>query len=430
MPNMIRRFMLGTCLVMAVSIRAHATDLRLYPQFAEVREPVTINAPRFTTVLPDGVLPGLLPGSIELRGIGFTQMTQDRTDSWLKTYEGTTLKLIVDGNSEAVTLVRASDLTVRDAAGDYRRVTLNQLTFPTLPPEAGVAGSPRLTFDVTGSGPGMLQYLTRSLSWSPRFTLSAAGSHATLEALADLRNTSLVPYTAQTTELFSGEVGLARNPQQSGVPVTTLATAIATGDSEDMARTAPAVNPMTSVGGLYRYALDRPVLLPPQGAVTLPFLQTNVTLFDRSVSLNTYFTPASQRGALNRTYRITVDQALPGGVMTVREEGRVVGQTLVRESEKGERIEFVLGRDPEVRYRRDVKVVEPGERGSGTFDVTYVFENARDRVVRAEVTELVSGRTVTLGGVEKTSTNSALLKVDVPAKGKATKTFTVMIENY
>lgn len=430
MGDMTRRLMLGSCLALGFSVAAQATDLRLYPQFGEVREPITVTAPRHTMVLPEGVLPGLLPGTIELRGVGFTQLIQDHTDPWLRAFEGKPIKLITDGKSEPVTLIRASDLTVRDAAGDYRQVTLSQLAFPALPPAEGQTGSPRLTFDVTGSGPATLHYLTRSLSWSPRFTLSASGSQATLEALADLRNNSPVAYTAQSTELFSGEVGLARTPQGPGMPVPTVTTAVATGDSEGAARPGLPVNPVGSVGGLYRYALNRPVTLPAQATVTLPFLKPTVTLFDRFASLNTYFTSTAHRGALNRAYRVTADQSLPGGVMTVREDGRVVGQTLIRETEQGERIEFVLGRDPEVRYRRDVKVIEPGERGSGTYEVTYVFENARDRVVRAEVTEQINGRTVTLERVEKTGTNGALLKVDIPARGKVTRTFTVTIENY
>lgn len=407
---------------------AGASDLRVYRDFSEVRENVAALGPRLEVTLPEGVWPGLLPGSLELRGLGWNQLVQGRGPGWLQRLEGQTVKLREEGRSESVTLIRASDLTIRDAAGDYRQVRLEQLAFPTLPPEEPLAGSRRLVFDVAAPGPGVLSYLTRSVTWSPRFILSAAGSNANLEALADLRNTASVPYQAQTTELFSGEANLVPGPMGAAGPkVTVIAGSYTSGN--EMAGTGPTVNPLTSVGGLYRYSLDRPVTLPAGGTVTLPFLKTKVTTFERFAVLNVYFSPQSSRGALSRAYRLKADQPLPGGALTVREEGRIVGQTTLRETEKGEAIEFSLGRDPEVRYGRGVKVLEGGERGSGKYQVTYTFENSKERAVRVELTERLFGRRVVLNGVEKSGERLMELRADVPARGSVTRTFTVEIEN-
>lgn len=407
----------------------HATDLRVYPGFSEVREGVTVQGQRLEITLAEGVWPDLLPGSLELRGLGLTRLVQDRGPGWLKRFEGQTVKLRENGQSQPVTLVRASDLTIRDAAGDYRQVRLDQLAFPTLPPEEPLTGPRRLIFEVAQPGQGVFSYLTRSVTWSPRFILSAAGSNAGLEALADIRNTATVPYTSQTTELFSGEASLAKGPAvPMPAPVVTYTTGLA--DTDTSTGPPPTLNPAASLGGLYRYALDRPLTLPAGGTVTLPFLKTRLTTFERFVVLNTYFSPQSSRGALNRTYRLTADQPLPGGVLTVREEGRVVGQTTLVETEKGEKIEFTLGRDPEVRYGRVVKVLEPGERGSGKYQVTYTFENSKDRPLRVELTERVYSRVaLRINGVEKTGEARMELRVDVPARGSVTRSFAVEIEN-
>lgn len=426
-----RRFALRALLLAPLlSTLAHATDLRVYPGFSEVRETVTVPGRRLEVTLAEGVWPGLLPGSLELRGLGLTGLVQDRGPGWLKRFEGQTVKLRENGQSLPVTLVRASDLTIRDAAGDYRQVRLDQLAFPTLPPEEPLAGPRRLIFEVAQTGQGVFSYLTRSVTWSPRFILSAAGSNANLEALADIRNTATVPYTSQTTELFSGEANLARGPEGAvPAPIRTSVTGFYT-DTEDSAASPPTVNPAASLGGLYRYALDRPLTLPAGGTVTLPFLKTRLTSFERFAVLNTYFSPQGSRGALNRTYRLTADQSLPGGVLTVREEGRVVGQTTLVETEKGERIEFALGRDPEVRYGRVVKVLEATGQGSGKYQVTYTFENSKDRPLRVEVTERVYGRlALRLNGVERTGEGLVELRVDVPAKGSVTRSFTAEIEN-
>ena len=410
---------------------AGASDLRVYRDFSEVRENVTASGPRLEVMLPEGVWPGLLPGSLELRGLGWNQLVQERGPGWLRRLEGQTVKLREEGRAEPVILIRASDLTIRDASGDYRQVRLDQLAFPALPPEEPLAGPQRLVFDVAAPGQGVLSYLTRSVTWSPRFTLTAVGSNANLEALADIRNTSSLPYQAQNTELFSGEANLVQGPAGPAGPAGPTVAVVTGfyGDREDSAAPVPTVNPLSSVGGLYRYSLDRPVTLPAGGTVTLPFLKTKVTTFERFAVLSVYFSPQGTRGTLNRAYRLKADQSLPGGILSVREEGRLVGQTVLRETEKGKPIEFTLGRDPEVRYQRAVKVLEAGERGSGKYQVTYTFENSKDRAIRVELTEQMYGRRVVLNGVDKSSERLIELRADVPARGKVTRTFTVELEN-
>ena len=91
---------------------------------------------------------------------------------------------------------------------------LEQLAFPTLPPEEPLAGPRRLLFDVTQSGQGVFSYLTRSVTWSPRFILSAAGSNANLDALADrLEEAGGVDFESKPHAMGSGtRIFFVRDP--------------------------------------------------------------------------------------------------------------------------------------------------------------------------------------------------------------------------
>jgi hypothetical protein len=121
--------------------------------------------------------------------------------------------------------------------------------------------------------------------------------------------------------------------------------------------------------------------------------------------------------------------------MTVREDGRIVGQTNIGETRQGGQVEFALGNDPDVEYTRTVQTVTQVKDAKGsvtktTYKVTYAFESSKTRAVRAEVTERVGGRRIIIDNAAPTQNQgTATLKVDVPAKGKVSKSFTVVVDN-
>ena len=112
----------------------------------------------------------------------------------------------------------------------------------------------------------------------------------------------------------------------------------------------------------------------------------------------------------------------------MREDGRIAGQTIIDETAKGEAVEFSLGRDPDIRYTRSVQTLSTAKNG-GSYKVSYTFTSSKDRQVRAEVSEQVGGRKVSIDGKLQANQNVAELRVDVPAGKTVTKTFTVVIDN-
>ncbi|CAM3188847.1 DUF4139 domain-containing protein [Deinococcus deserti] len=409
-----------------------ATDLRVYPSFTEVREPVTASGTTLSVALPQEAWAGVIPGSLDLEGLAFISALQNLEPNWLATLEGKTVYLMREGNrTEPVTLIRARDLLVRDSAGRYFTVQFNQLQFDVLPPSNPLSPSQSLVFNLAKAGSGTLSYLTRSVSWQPRYTLKASDAGAQLAALADIRNGTDLPYEVKNTELYAGDV----NVQGGGYPPPAPMMQSEAMDSAARVTSAPKIVSSGDLRGLYKYTLSTAFRLPANSVVTLPFLNPKLTSFDRYVGLNTFFSPEAQEGTLSRFYRFKADDRLPGGPITVREEGRIVGQTNIGETRKGGMVEFTLGQDPDVAYTRTVQTLNQARDAKGnvnrtTYKVTYLLESSKTRSVRAEITERVGGRRIIIDSLPPAQNQGiATLKVDIPAGGKVTRSFTVVVDN-
>lgn len=410
---------------------AAATDIRIYPSFTEVREQVSSAGKTLTVALPQEAWNGVIGGSLDLEGLAFDSAVQKLEANWLSGLEGKTVYLErEDGKTEPVTLVRAKDLLVKDASGKYFTVSYDKLQFDVLPPANPLSPSQTLTYSLKNAGSGTLSYLTRSVSWQPRYTLKASDAGAQLSALADIRNSTDQPYDVKNTELYAGDVNV-QGDMMPPAPMLMRAEAATT----QAGYAAPKIQSGGELRGLYKYTLSTAFTLPANSVVTLPFLTPKLTKFERYAGLNTYFGTDKREGTLSRFYRFTADDRLPAGPVTVREDGRIVGQTNISETRKGGEVEFTLGDDPDVAYTRTVQTVSQVKDAKGnptrtTYKVTYTFESSKSRTVRAEVTERVGGRRVTIDSAAPVQNQgTATLKVDVPAGGKVSKSFTVVVDN-
>ncbi|MDB5044573.1 MAG: hypothetical protein JWQ08_623, partial [Deinococcus sp.] len=288
------------------------------------------------------------------------------------------------------------------------------------------AATPTLTFALPQPGAGTLSYLTRALSWSPRYTLNTVGkgaaARADLSALADIRNGTDQAVQAPVAELFAGDVRLGQSqPSFDSYDLRGNAGSVGSGAGNIVSQ--------GELGGLYRFALTRPLTLPAKSTVTLPFLKPALTLFQPFSRLNTGFQPNDTEGTLQRAYRLKADQRLPAGVVSVLEEDRLTGQASISELAKDTEFILELGADPDVRYTRTV-LLQTVQRGllsgrSRTYRVTYTLRNEQAQPRRAEVREGVYGSQVVLDGKTATGSATALLVFDLPAGGSLSKSYTV-----
>ncbi|THF88169.1 hypothetical protein E7T09_02865 [Deinococcus sp. KSM4-11] len=415
-----------------ISSQALATDLRIYPSFTEVRQPVTSTGTTLDVTLPQAAWENVLAGSLDLEGLPFDSVAQTQQANWLSGLEGKTVYLRRGDKTEPVTLVRARDLLVKDAQGRFFNVNFGDLQFTAPPPLNPQSPSQTLTYTLPKAGSGTLTYLTRAITWAPRYTLKASSDGANLSALADLRNTTELPYTVKATELYAGDVTVQANPQAeaSGYANDALMRAV-----PSAAAPAPKIQSQGELRGLTRYDLTTPFTLPANSVITLPFLTPKLTKFERYVGLDTYFNSGTQDGTLNRFYRLEADQRLPAGPLTVREDGRLVGQTSLPDTREGGTINFSLGEDPDVEYTRTAQLVRQDKDTKGnvtrtTYKVTYAFESSKDRPIRAEISERIGGRIIIIDALSPVQNQGvASLKLDIPAKGKISKSFTVVIAN-
>ncbi|WP_119673511.1 DUF4139 domain-containing protein [Deinococcus sp. RM] len=408
---------------------AGAADLRIYPSFSEVREPVTADTNTLRLNLPLDTWQNILSGSLDLEGLTFTQAIQKQEANWLTSLEGQTIYLRRDGKTEPVTLIRARDLLVKDAQGRYFTARYEDLQFDAAPPANPQAPTQSVTYTLAQPGKGTLSYLTRAVTWTPRYTLKASSGGAQLSALADIRNTTEQAYDVRTTELYAGDVNI-QNQQEAAYMMRG-----AMMDAVPSAAPAPKIESQGELRGLYRYALTTPFQLPANSVTTLPFITPKLSTFERYAGLQTYFDPSPREGNLNRSYRLKADQRLPAGPITVREDGRIVGQTNIPDTRQGGTVDFSLGDDPDLTYTRTVQQTAQTKNADGnitktTYRVTYAFESSKDRAVRAEITERIGGRIITIDtSAPVKNQGTANLRVDVPAKGKVSKSFTVVIDN-
>ncbi|PTA69443.1 DUF4139 domain-containing protein [Deinococcus arcticus] len=411
---------------------AQAADLRIYPSFSEVRVPVSSATTTLSVNLPQDTWESILAGSLDLDGLAFTQAIQKQEPNWLAGLEGKTVFLKRGDTTEPVTLVRARDLLVKDAQGRFFNARYEELQFDVVPPVNAQRPTQSVTYTLARPGQGTLGYLTRAVTWQPRYTLKASSAGAQLSALADIRNTTEQPYDVQNTELYAGDVSV-QNQEEAAYMMRDGAMAQATAAMP--APAAPKIQSQGELRGLYRYALTTPFTLPANSVVTLPFLTPKLTTFERYVGLNTYFGTDTREGNLNRFYRFKADERLPAGPITVREDGRIVGQTNIGETREGGTVDFTLGEDPDVAYTRSVQTTAQVKDAKGnvtktTYRVTYAFESSKDRAIRAEVTERIGGRVIIIDSAAPVrNQGTASVKVDIPAKGKISKSFTVVVDN-
>ncbi|WP_295823067.1 DUF4139 domain-containing protein [uncultured Deinococcus sp.] len=426
---MTKRALLAAALLAST---AHATDLRIYPSFTEVRQPVTTTGTTLDVTLPQAAWENVLAGSLDLEGLPFTSAAQTLQSNWLAGLEGQTVYLRRGDATEPVTLVRARDLLVKDAQGRFFNVRFEELSFTAPPPLNPQSPSQTLTYTLPKAGSGTLTYLTRAVTWSPRYTLRASDAGAQLAALADLRNGTELPYDVKNTELYAGDVTVQANPAAEAAGFANDAVMRAVPSA---AAPAPKITTQGELRGLTRYDLTTPFTLPANSVITLPFLTPKLTKFERYVGLETFFNTGTQDGTLNRFYRLEADQRLPAGPLTVREDGRLVGQTQLPDTRQGGTIDFTLGEDPDVEYTRTAQLVKQDKDAKGnvtrtTYKVTYAFESSKARAIRAEITERIGGRIIIIDSRTPVQNQGlAELKVEIPAKGKISRSFTVVIAN-
>ena len=366
-----------------------ATELTIYPNFAEVRENVQFKNSRFEWMPPADLNEFLIPGSLDLEhpGVGAMRLLPP-SESFLKSFEGKTVKVYssVDEKFVDATVIRA-DLLLFEIDGEFIRIENPTIKYPSLD---GVRFSPTYSWDMTSAtGKAELVYATRGLLWrNTRYTLNMPKSGAALlTAFADMTNNSSLDYAAPKVTFLAGEVNLEQDNQARfreadaelarPAPITTASNSAPT-----------RVSSLGEIGGLQSYSYPKPVSFPAKTTTGLPFIKAAPNVNDVLEYAAEFNAEPRSVTALQRLFTFVTTQALPGGTVTVREAGKLIGQNNIVNIPADGSVRLNLGKDFDTKLIRSVTVLEQTKK-IVRFRVTYSIKNVKARAINLRFTEYI-----------------------------------------
>jgi len=355
---------------------ARAAELSLYYNFAEVRDAVTLSGGRFDWIPSADVGSFLIPGSLELEYPELLNMTLlPLSSSLLEAFEGREVLLKIGEAAPVKAKVIRADIGLFEINGQYVQASASQVIYPSL---EGVRFAPTYSWQYGGTGgKANLTYLTKALSWSPRYTLTIKDDAAALSAWADIANASKLEYNAPNAALIAGQVNIVANEDGFNRPQMPAFASRIESDS---------VQASGELGGLQTFKYAKPVMLLPKTTTSLPFINTKATL-ERILEYRSGFNPTPKQVIpLQRVYNVKTDSDLPGGVVTIREDGRVVGQARMGDNPKAEPATLNLGADFDLRLTRTVQTIERTQK-SAKYKVNFSLTNTKTRAVTVRLSE-------------------------------------------
>ncbi|GGS40783.1 hypothetical protein [Deinococcus knuensis] len=418
-----------------------AVELRIYQEFSEIRTLVQSEADHLTLHFPATTWEAIDTRSITLIGLPYTSKTVTARESWLTSFEGRQIGLRTDSGAEDVTLIRAEDLVVQNAAGAYFHARQENLLLPEAPPPQGQRGVVTLTFALPAAGQGVLTYQTGSLTWSAHYRLDIdAQGGGVLRADATLHNRGDLPLEPEAVTLVAGEVKRRRD-----YDLPTFLSHMARNEPQRLTPSWQDDSDSTpEVAGLYRYQLRNPPRLERAADVTVPFDDVPLTQTRLTNTLYRHmdFT-GDNGGAFQRHYRLVTPRPLLAATVTLRDQGYLVGQQAIQETAAGQEVSLTLGQDPNVTYRREVTQLSSTEHAQTTqgrvtdtqedlqrYWVVYQIRNAGTRHVEYEVTEATRYLTIrSVTGAVKHTPGAVTFSGTVAPATVTTVEFEVVIEN-
>jgi hypothetical protein len=101
--------------------------------------------------------------------------------------------------------------------------------------------------------------------------------------------------------------------------------------------------------GFYSYSLKTKYALRSSSSIRLPFITLNPKCnfyYKTTVSAST----GQYKGVFTRTYDLTPNQFLPSGIITVRDDGVLIGQAILPDTPNNYTQTLTFGQDNDVRY--------------------------------------------------------------------------------
>ena len=143
----------------------------------------------------------------------------------------------------------------------------------------------------------------------------------------------------EATHLLGGDVQLATSYSES----------IHTFDSQKVPSKFRPIQGDGEQQGLYSYSLKNKYTLRPSSSIRLPFIDIAVKYnfyYKASINIGT----GTYQGVFERYYDLTPDHFMPAGIVTIRDNQVLVGQTNLPDVPQNYTQTFSVGHDSDIRY--------------------------------------------------------------------------------
>jgi hypothetical protein len=378
---------------------ARASELAIYPSFAEVREPVQVSGPRFDWTPPADLNQFLILGSLELRDPSVTSLSLLSAPlSVLTLFEGKIVRVWFHDEFVPATVIRAESFLF-EIDGAFVQLPNAEVLYPSLD---GLSYAPTFSWQRTGAaGTTQLRYATTAIAWEntrytlnlpsettgPTNTTSPTSTPSSLNAWIDISNASGVTYDAPRATLFAGDV-LPQDGQYTYQQAQNRNAEPLGNVSQGRIDARPRIGSSGEIGGLQRYEYPRALRLNARSRLSLPFFRASPTV-RRVLEYSNAFEPSANfRVGLQRTYRFKAGQSLPAGTVTVRENEQLVGQAEVPNTAKEGILKVSVGKDFDLKLNRSAQILER----SDTIErarVVFTLKNTKARAVTVRLLETI-----------------------------------------
>lgn len=383
----------ATFVLFSSTLGVRASEITIYPSFAEVRDTVQVSGKRFDWTPAADLNQFLIPGSLELADATITSLSLlSAPQSILALFEGKTVKVWFHDKFVTAKVIKA-DLFMFEIDGAFIQLPDAEVLYPSLD---GVSYTPVFSWQRTGGAlTTQLRYATAAVAWeNTRYTLNLEESKSTasipssLIAWADISNQSSVVYDAPKVTLFAGDV-LPRydqgNLQQSqNRNISNFAQ-----DASPASASRPRVTSSGEVGGLQRFEYPQALHLEGRSRLSLPFIRGQVAVRSILEYSNDFDTTANFKVGLQRTYRFVAQQGLPTGIVTVRQDGQLVGQSDLGNTAKDTIVKINLGKDFDIKINRSAQILERTDKIERAR-IIFTIKNTKARAINVRLLETLS----------------------------------------
>jgi hypothetical protein len=370
---------------------AQASELTIYPSFAEVRETVQVSGTQFDWTPPADLNQYLILGSLELIDPSVTSLSLlAAPQSILSLYEGKEVKVWFHDEFVVAKVINAESFLF-EIDGAFIQIANAEVLYPSLD---GLRYAPTFSWQRTGGNlQTQLRYATTAIAWeNTRYSLNLQDSDgantttSSLTAWAEVSNQSGVKFEAPKATFFAGDVlpqyDQDRFQQSQNRNINALQNAAPAGSLSQRARVASS----GEIGGLQRYEYPQAIRLNAKSRLSLPFFRNNVAVRRVLEYSNDFETGANFKVGLQRTYRFMAQQGIPAGTFTVRENEQLVGQSELANTAKDTIVKVGLGKDFDIKLNRSAQILERTDKIERAR-IVFTVKNTKTRAINIRLLE-------------------------------------------